>query len=444
MLFEGLARLSQEGKTEFALAEELEISPDGLQYEFRLKKSLWSDGTPVTAHDFERSWKSILDPQFPTSQAYHLFVLKNGKRAKEGEVSLEDVGVRAIGPYQLVVTLEAPTPYFTQLLSLPCFFPTPPPSSKSGVSNGPYQLEESVPLDHLTFSKNPFYQEKEKLCFEKIVFLIAPPETALQLFAQKKLDWVGSPFSFLPTDALAFFREQKVLEREPFCATAFLRINTGKKELSSPRLRRVLSRAIDREAIASQVLQGGQQPAYRLVPSSMGLRSSFPPEEALQEERVEQVAICYPNSERNQAVAQALQEQWKKGLGIEVALQPEEAKTFFHKIAQGDYEVALGSWMADFYDPINFLEVFESKNNGTNNTGWENPEFQALLKASSLCREEMMRKTILSQAETLLLEEAPIIPLYHYVLNYMKGDGLENITPSPLGYFPIPKERKAL
>jgi oligopeptide transport system substrate-binding protein len=145
------------------------------------------------------------------------------------------------------------------------------------------------------------------------------------------------------------------------------------------------------------------------------------------------IVLSYCNGERNAAIAQALQSQWERGLGIRVTLEAIEPKVFFRRVSQKEFQLAAGSWTADFNDPINFLEVFKYKDASTNNTNWESSKYIDLLNRSALCRDSEERKSYLRAAEQVLMEQMPIIPIFHYALNYLQREGLEEVVLSPLG-----------
>jgi oligopeptide transport system substrate-binding protein len=452
MMFEGLTRTSQGGKTELAIADRVEISEDGKRYEFHLRKSHWSNGLPLTASDFSTSWKTILDPKFATDIAYQLYPVKNARKAKLGEVGLDAVGVQALGEHTLIVELEQPLPYFLELVSMPCFFPVPMNTvSKNGnwgsspdgfVSNGPFSLHSWKHADQLTLKKNSRYWEAGAVKLSSIDVFIAPPDTALQMYEEGKLDWAGSPLSTIPVDAIRELKNARRLEVSPFMGTYFFRVNTSSRigdkanPLADPANRRALASALDRNGIVGHVLQGGHTAARSLVPPEMGLKAEgyfrdqpLPLSKAFDEP----ITISYSNTERNAAVAQAVQTQWEKTLGIKVQLEAVEPKVFFQRVSQKEYQIAAGSWTADFNDPVNFLEVFKYKNESTNNTGWENPDYIDLLNRSGVCRESEERKQFLLKAEEILMNEMPIIPVFHFVLNYVKNPKFSGVALSPMG-----------
>lgn len=453
MLFEGLTRTSKSGKAELALAERVDISNDGMRYVFHLRKSFWSNGDLLTAVDFSTSWKTILDPRFATDIAYQLYPIKNARKAKLGEVPIESVGVEALNENTLVIELDQPLPYFLELLSMPCFFPVPSRivaqneewalSPETFVSNGPFLLHTWKHSDLLTFRKNDRYWESDRVKLSSIDFYIALPNTALQMYEEGKLDWAGSPLSMIPADAIRNLKNSDSLQVQPFQATYFYRINTspyigGKKNpLSDSTFRAQLAHAIDREGIVQHVLQGGQKAARSLVPPEMGLnrKGYFLDKEA--EEPIckfdEPITISYTNDERNSAVAQAIQKNWESKLGIKVQLEAIEPKVYYQRVSKKEFQIAAGSWSADFNDPVNFLEVFKFKEGSTNNTGWEHSEYIDLLNRSAICMDEGARTELLRKAEAILMDEMPIIPIFHFALNYLKQPQLLGAFLSPLG-----------
>lgn len=465
MFFEGLTRVSKTGNIEMALAHTVDKSDDGLQYRFHLRESFWSNHEPVTSFDFAESWRSILDPRFPTDIAYQLYGIKNARKVKLGEISLDQLGIHTPDAQTLVVELEHPIPYFLNLVSMTSFFPVPNKAlidqswtvnPESYLTNGPFKLDSWRRSNSIIASKNPSYWQASSVRLDSIEMLMMGPDTEVQMFDEKKLDWAGSPLSTIPYDSVRAYKLKRDLYISPFSATYFYRINTAnqykdkKNPLSSDLFRKALAFSIDRQSIAEHILQGGQIPAKALVPPEMGLtRKGYFPNyhrergvsllsDALLKldltlDRLEPIRISYSNNERNAAIAQAVQKQWEETLGIQVELVALEAKVFFQKIAQGDYQIAAGSWTADFSDPINFLEVFKYKDASTNNTSWESSKYVDLLNQSGLCKDSEERIEILREAEQILMDHMPIIPIFHYALNYMRSNQLEEVAISPLG-----------
>jgi oligopeptide transport system substrate-binding protein len=465
MFFEGLTRISKTGDVELALAESVEVSDDGLQYRFHLRKTFWSNGDLVTSNDFAASWLAVLDPQFPTDVASQLYVIKNARKARMGEMNLEQVGIQTPDPYTLVVELEEPVPYFLQLISMPSFYPVPKIANTDSnwstnpetyVCNGPFTLNTWKHADVICALKNPRYWEAKEVSLGEIDLYMMSVNTEIQMFEERKLDWAGSPLSTIPVDAVRELKNSEVLHVSPFSATYFLRVNTADKLLgkknpaSNPLFRKALAFSLDRQAITEHVLQGGQIPAIRLVPPQMGLSEKGYFHDGYQQnalsflmdalleldltlETLEPIKLSYFSSERNAAIAQAIQRQWEMGLKIKVELEAVEPKIYFQRISQKEFQLAAGSWTADFNDPINFLEVFKYKDASANNTNWESSKYIDLLNQSGLCMDLKERKRLLREAEQILMDQMPIIPVFHYALNFLQSQGLKEVALSPLG-----------
>ncbi len=466
MFFEGLTRLSKTGEVELALADRVEVLDDSAQYIFHLRESFWSNGDPVTSFDFAESWKTILDPQFPSDVAYQLYVIQNGRKAKLGEIGLDQVGIQTPDPMTLVIQLEQPIPYFLELLTMAAFLPVPHQVSNGNskwalspetyVCNGPFIPVVWKHSDQLNVVKNKRYWEADQVLLSGIELYMMPGDTEIGMFDEGKLDWAGSPLSTMPVDAVRSLKESEKLRINPFSATYFFRVNTAEKwnskknPLSSPLFRKALAYSAHRMGITEHILQGGQIPALSLVPPEMGLsEKGYFRDQDLQMARsllmdallqldltlatLDPIKISYMSSERNAAIAQAIQKQWEESLGIKVELEAIEPKVFYQRVSSKDFQLAAGSWTADFNDPVNFLEVFKFKDASTNNTQWENSKYIDLLNRSALCTNKEERRGLLREAEQILMEQMPIIPIFHFALNYLQREELEEVVLSPLG-----------
>ena len=456
MFFEGLTRIGLDGKVALAQAKEITVSEDGLRYTFQLRNGKWSDGNDVTSYDFAKSWRAILSPEFPTDISYQLYVIKNGSKAKMGDMSLSDIGIYTPNASTLVVELESPTPYFLELCTMSSFFPIPSSSveenefwfmePKTFVGNGPFLLKEWNHQDEMIGVKSPTYWDVDQVGPNEIHLVMVSSETEIRMFEEKQLDWAGSPLSVIPPDSISDLKASGQFKASPLSGTYFYRINTGElidgkiNPLGDPRLRRALALSVDRNAITTHLLQGGQAPALSLVPPGLGLSESGYIETDLEkarslihEEHFDPIVISFSVSERNAAIAQAMQRQWEDALGITVELQPLEAKVFYQAVKDRKVQLAAGSWIADFNDPINFLEVFKYKDASTNNTGWESSKYIDLLDRSALCRDQGERMELLREAEAVLMDEMPILPIFHFAINYLEREGVSNIALSPIG-----------
>ena len=440
MLFEGLTRISKNGYAEPALAKEIDTSEDGLTYTFHLRKSVWSNGDPVTSYDFAESWRAILNPSFPSDIAYQLYLIKNGQKVKGGELGPELLGVETPDAETLVVHLELPAPYFLDICSTSTYYPVPKAAAKDNqwvmdpatfVGNGPFLLKVWSHADQITVVRNPSYWETGAVQLEEIDLIMVTNDTELRMFEEENLDWAGSPLCTLPVDAVQYLKESNQLKVAALSGTCFLRVNTENNLLSQVAHRKALAAAIDREGITKHILQGGHAPAFSLVPREGEV--GFFTDMSFENKEMKPLVLSFVVDDRNMAIAQAIQKNWETNLGIVVQLEAVEKKVLYQRIKQKDYQLALGSWIADFNDPINFLEVFKYKLGSSNNTNWENSKYIDLLDRSQLCRSQEERKELLRQAEEILMAEMPIIPIFHYVMNYLEREGVEEIALSPVG-----------
>jgi oligopeptide transport system substrate-binding protein len=461
MFGEGLTRLGKNGVTQLALAEKLSISEDMKTYTFQLRPSFWSNGDKLTANDFVYALKKSLSPDFPADNAFLLYVIKNAKSVKNGELPNNFLGISAPEENILVVELEYPVPYLLELTSLPIFFPINGKYEKDHpkwnyeantfICNGPFKLDKWSHTSEIIAVKNNNYWDAEQVVLDKIQMLMVDVETGFKMFENKELHWDGSPFSTIPVDAIEHLAKGGKIESDPLLGTYWIRTNVDKFPCGSDLIRKALALAIDRGSIVKHITQGEQIPATGIVPVSMGLQNSpyFQDaaaleaanllQEALDERHIQledlsEFILTYVADNRNHRIAQAVQDQWRTNLGIKVKLEPVESKVFFDRISKNDYQLSCGSWIADFNDPINFLEVFKSKNIGTNNTNWESPDYTKALETSYLCKTPEERKEKLRTSEKLLMDAMPVIPIFHYTMLHMKSHNLKDVVLSDSGH----------
>ena len=461
-LFEGLTRIGHEGKVELATASSCTISEDGLRYTFTLRPTFWSNGEPVTADDFAYAWKSIIDPSFATPFSYALYSIKNAKQARLGHVSLDEVGIRALDPSTLEITLEHPAPYFFEFTSNPLFSPVYRAvvekdtqwASKIGdsyVSNGPFALRERVGKSHIILEKNPFYSNKTKPSLDMLSFsIIEDPMTAYGLFTRGELDWIGDPCGTLPLEVLKALNQSGKLIKRETGKLCWLVVGTHHPYLRSAKIRKALASAINRKELCSFLLQGNETAAWSYVPKNLSMLESHSfqdnePKEAkrlfaegLQE--IDMTSSSYPGitithwaDPTDKAVAQALQNQIMKVLGMKVTLASLDWSSFFKKVTTGDIDVAPFGWYPWYEDPIYNLEYLKYANNGINGTHWENSHYTALLDASDSALDIKERRMYMQRAEELALEELPIIPLFTQTYKYAKAKHLKGEILSPTG-----------
>ena len=458
MLFEGLMKVGKNGTLECALASNIEISPDGKIYTISLKDAYWTNGKKIGPQDFIYAWKTSLDASFPSENASFLFCIKNASNIKKGLAPSSDLGVRQVDEQSFEVELEAPTPYFLKLTSTPVFFPVLEemdqknpswdPSKGALISCGAFSLKTWKHQDLIEVEKNPSYRNASSVKVPFIHMNMLDEMAEIKMFEEGDLDLAWSPLSTLPSDLLESLKKENLLFSEPFLGTSFFRINVERPPFHNVNIRKAFALAIDRKNLVEHVLQGGQSPALRLVPQKDSLKAYFVDhdprqakellEQGLQElglsrEDLPPITFLYASNQRNHLVAQAVQQDWKEALGITVRLEANDPKVYFGRLGRQDYQMANSSWIADFNDPINFLNVFKYKRGSCNNTEWENTTYTHLLDESALIQSEAQREEVLSKCEEILMNEMPIIPIYHLKMLYVKNKNLKNVVLSPLG-----------
>lgn len=462
MLYEGLTRLEPDGSLSFAIADSVELSKDRTTYTFYLKKTLWSDGSPLTAHDFETSWKTALSPEFASMSSHMLFPIKNGEKAKNGLCSLGEVGVYAIDDYTLVVDLEKPTPYFMELTAFTTFFPVPHEGKeldypKNGMSslitNGPFELTSWKSEDEIIVRKNFHFWNVKAVKIDLIhMIIVADETTALQLFEKKNLDWIGGLISPLPIDAVTSLSKVKKIKIRPIAGTNFCAFNTKVSPFKNVHIRKAFGYAINRQLIIDNVTQMFDEVATGPVPSVLKnykesqffldgdvkqarihLKKGLE-ELGIKKENLPRLTYSFFASELQKKIALALQSQWRQVLGIEVSLESFEFKVFINKLHQQDFQFAQMSWIAQYFDRMSFLERFLKEDSYRNYSAWESSEYQKLINSSYKMVMPKKRAEILEKAETLLLDSMPIAPINHYNALYLENPHLKHVQISPLGH----------
>jgi oligopeptide transport system substrate-binding protein len=462
LLFEGLVKLNADNSITPAQAKSFEISADQTVYTFILRDVVWSNGTPVTAYDFEKSWKDILDPAFPSLNAHLLYPIKNAEAAKKGEVPLCQVGIVAKDAKTFVVTLEKPTPYFLDLISFCSFFPVncqideeypdwPYEQGEHYVSNGPFILKEWKHHNEIVAIRNPLYWDQNRVRPDVIHFSMIDNETAvLHMFEKGQLDMIGEPLSPLPVDALPSLKKKGKLSMHPVGGTTFIAFNVDKAPFNNAKIRKAFAYAIDRESIVKNITQMNEIPASNAVPPALKNHRNriffkdgdFAQAKILLEEGMKELGITkeafkdvtyyYWTSGLNHRLVQAIQQQWLHALGVLIKIEDLEHKILLDKLVKRDFVLAQSLWLAQYNDQMNILERFRSKTNAKNYANWENPEYTRLLE-ESFYENGDKRAEILELAEEIFLSEMPICPIYHWDMPYLVQPHLSNVSMTPIG-----------
>lgn len=458
-LFDGLMRRGMDGLPHEAVAKSYNISSDGLTYTFFLRDTKWSNSDPVTARDFEFSWKRVIDPKTASSFAYQMYCIKNAELANKGKAGIDQVGVKAIDDFTLQVQLEYPTPFFLELLSFHSYYPVHPGivaanpqwaiNAKTHVSNGPFTLQIWEHQERIVLEKNPLYWDADKVRLQRIVLsMINDPLTELTMFENGELDWAGAPLHELPIGSYARLSKSGKLATYPIAGTYWYKFNTNEPPFQNAKIRKAFAYAINRKAIIDSI-EFGKNPATGVVPPSMSLKTAgyFKDNDTerakellrdgmaeLQINELPPITLSYNTSATHKKIAEAILQQWKQVLGVTVTLHEEEWTAYMSDLHAGNFQIGRMGWLADYHDPINFLELFKEQSMANNDTNWENKHYKDLLNQSTRTKEHNVRKQLLIQAEEILMDEMPVLPIFFYTNSYVKDPSVKDVLLDGLGY----------
>jgi len=462
-LFEGLTRMTEDG-LEPAAAESWEVSPDGLTYTFHLRDGIkWSNGDPVTAHDFEYAWKRALAPETGSEYAYQLYYIKNGEAYNAREINDPDeVGVKALDEKTLEVTLESPAPYFLNLTSFYTLFPVHKETVEANpdwanapetyVNNGPFNLTNWEHHSKLELVKSDTYWDAENVKLDKLVLtMVGEESTYLTMWENGEIDTIEEP----PLADMDRLKAEGKLTIKPYLGIYYYIFNTEKEPFDDPKVRKALALAIDRKQIVDKVTKGGQMPALALVPGGIPdaepgsdfrevggdlfeedaetarqllAEAGYPNGEGLPE-----ITILYNTRETNKIIAEAIQEMWKTNLGIEkVKLMNQEWQIYLDSLDQGDFHVARVAWTGDYADPMTFIDLFVT-NGSENDGGWSNDRYDELVQTAKSTGDQEVRMKAMHEAEEILMEEMAIMPVFFYTLPVCEQENVRGVYWDPLG-----------
>lgn len=427
-----------------AVAESWDVSQDGLRYTFKLRPSAkWSNGDPVTAHDFVASYKRILTAELGARYAYLLYVIEQAEPFNKGKITdFAQVGVTALDAHTVQIKLEHAEPSFLSLLTLAPFMPVHTPTiEKHGaladrgnswtrpgniVSNGPFTLKEWRLNQHMILVKSPTYWDAATVRLKEIHLYAGESRDAEErAFRSGQLHVTEA----LPPGKADVWREDPLqrLRIDTYLGTEFYRINVNRPFLNDRRIRRALALAVDRDAIVNKILRAGQVPAHALTPpgtagytSSAQIPTDFEAARALLAEAgypggkgAPAIELLFNTSESHRAVAESIQEMWRRELGLEIRLTNQENSSMLAARTSGSFQIMRSVWIGDTVDPMTFLSLFTS-DSGNNYTGWKNPFYDQLLFEAARTADITARNALYQKAEALLLEDPPFIPIYHY------------------------------
>lgn len=525
-LFTGLLAYDEEGNLVPGMADMPEISEDGLHYTFKIKDGMkWSNGDPVTAKDFEFSWLRVLDPETAAVYAYQLYYLKGGEaynsvekpgiyyvkddagndtKEVDHEVTYTDadlagldvdgksedekaqavyekwladaraqVGVKAVDDTTLEVTLENPTPYFSDLTAFYTLYPVNQKvveenpdwatDASTHVSNGAFKLQTWEHDSKIEVVKNENWFNADKVKLAGITWdILEDSNTAYQNFDSGKY-WIQvDP----PQEVVA----QKFSEKDPILVigkqvgTYYYNLNNIPKEneknpFTNVNIRKAFSLALDRKSLCENITKGGQIPAEGMVPYGLldeagkefregsGNFLKYDPEEAkalfekgLQEEGltvadVNGKVLLYNTDEAHKKIAQAVQQMWKQTLGVDIQLENVDFNVKLAREKAHDFDISRAGWVGDYSDPMTMMDLFVT-GGSFNDSGYSNPKYDELIKTAIQSPDQKVRMDSMKEAEKILMEDMPIVPLYFYTQPYFVNENVKGIY-KPLLQYPV-------
>jgi len=466
-LFEGLCARhpSEDGTSLPGAAVRWEADDDFTTWTFHLRPgATWSDGHPVTAHDFAFAYRRILSPKLAAQYAGLLYAIDGAEAYNRGEIDdFSQVGVEVVDELTLRVHLRAPTPYLPEVTKHYTWFPVPEhvvlehgaiddrftdwTDPGNLVSNGPFTLESWRVTHHIEVVRNPRYWDADTVSLEAIRFLpVGNPYTETRMFLDGQLHVTYT----VPSEMIEYAKERlpEMLRQEPYVGTYFVRCNVERTPLDNPELRRALALAIDRRSIVENILLGGQQPARGVVPPFGGYQPpgdlEFDPAAArallsgsgfVDRGGLPTLQLLTTDSDSARRLAEALQAMWKEHLGLEIRIIQREWSTYLELQHSTDYDLAVGGWIGDYLDPTTFLDMWRG-GDGNNNTNWSSEAYEERLEQAQLTADPEARYRTLASAESVLLEDMPVLPLFWYTTNYLIRPEVKEWNPLLLNHHP--------
>ena len=471
--FEGLMVLDENDQPVEGTAESMEVSEDGLVYTFKIREDAkWSDGEAVTADNFKYSWLRALNKETAAEYAYQLFYIKNAEKFYNGEATAEEVGINVIDEKTLEVTLETPTAYFPQLLAFTTYVPLREDivsanpegwatNPETYVSNGPFKLVQWDMKDQLVFEKNGNYWDKDSVKLESLTFkLVTDDTTAYSELKAGNFDMVNS----VPTNEIEPGIEEGLVHVNPKLGNYYFAINVGKQDtlsedvkevLNNKLVRQALNLAIDRQEIIDNVGKAEQIPAYSFVPQGItdengndfASKEYYDPsdmegniakaKELLKEAGYENgngiptIELMYKSEGAHKDICQIIQQNWEE-IGVNVELTNQEWAVFLNTRQQGDYQIARHGWIGDYIDPMTFLDLWVT-GGGNNDCGFSNARYDELIAAAKVETDSAKRLEMLREAEDILMDEMPILPIYYYTTVTAANENVKGVRISTLG-----------
>ncbi len=446
-LFTGLYQYSTDGTSvEPGCAESHTVSEDGLTYTFKLREGLkWSDGSPLTAADFEYSWKRELKQETASTAAWQLYYIKNGEAYNNGQCEADEVGVKAIDDTTLEVVLNNPTPYFVNLTAANNFAPVKKEAVESAeawtksadtyVCNGPFMMAEIKPQEGYSLVKNPNYVFADTVALDGVeMIFIEQAEAALSAYNAGDVDAMSG--GSIETQAMTQYDGSEELHSYDLIGTSYYDFNC-EKEYMTKEVRKALAMAISRDTINQVAVPSKPKSAYAFVPygipyaeetedfrTKVGNDMIIEDVEAAKQlladagypggEGLPTLQLIITNTKENKDKAQILQAVWKENLGVNVEIVTFESKVYWDEHGAGNFDVAFDGWTGDYPDPNTNLSIF-NKSRMEKECRWRSEEalrYNDLLEEAATLADNNARMDLFVEMEQILMDEMPVMPVY--------------------------------
>lgn len=471
-VYEGLYRLDAESTPQPAgAAEAAEVSEDGLTYKIKLREDAkWSNGDPVTAADYVYGWQRTVKPETASEYAYLFSPVKNADAITAGDTDPSELGIKAVGDYELEITLEKATPYFDYLLAFPSFFPQNQKvveengdqyasTSDNAVYNGPFVLTgfDGPGTDtEWAYEKNDQYWDKDTVKLQTInVSVVKESSTALNLFQDGQADDV-----ILTGELAQQMANDEAFISQPEASTYYLEMNQRDEDspFRNENLRKAISYAIDRDALVTSILGDGSIASSGLVPEGMtfspgdhtdfteaaGSVISYDEEKAKEywEKAKEELGIdslefdiLASDTDSTKKIIEYLQDTIEKTLdGVKVTLSPVPLSVRLDRSNAGDFDAVMAGWGADYADASSFTDLFTT-GNSYNRGQWSNEEFDAAVKAAGTtnANDPDKRWEDLVNAEKIIMNEQGVIPVYQKAEAHLRAPKVKGVVAHAAG-----------
>jgi len=485
-LFEGLYKYADSGKSATpglsyaqavpgtaAGAPQKTVNPDGtVTLIYTLRSGLkWSDGSDFTAQDIVYSWQRLVDPETAADYSYMIDMVVNANEIMEDEMDKSALGIKALSPTSLEVTLTFDCPFFDEIMCFPATFPVKKSTiDKAGdqwtfspetyISNGPYRLKEWVHNSYILLEKNPYYYAPVTGP-EFIRYVLMDDENAMLAgFRSGEIDFI----EFFPADEMASILGSGEAHIADYIGTYYISFNNQRPPFDNANVRKAFNLAIDRNYIVEQVSRRGEKPAGGFVPAGMtdvevgsdfratggnyyGLTAADYENNVAEAKRLLALAgypdgrgfpvveYTYNTADSHRAIGEALQNMWRTNLGVTVTMSNMDWAVFLDIRKKGQYTFARDGWIGDYNDPIGFLDMFIT-GGGNNNPQYASKEFDDLIAKVKGTAVQAERMKYMHEAEDLLLgEDMALSPIYFWTQPYAINSRIKNTFYTPLGYF---------